>query len=137
MYFGNLLCLVAGMAILPFLVSFLKISKRVMIPIIMVICLVGSYSVGNSVFDMGVMIVAGIIAFYLKQHAFPTSPILLAFVLAPRLEISMRQALGISQGSVWVFFEKPISAGILICTFVLLLFPVIQKVIQAIRSRSK
>ena len=137
MYFGNLLCLLAGMAILPFLVTFLKISKRVMIPIIMVICLVGSYSVGNSVFDMGVMLVAGLVAFYLKKRSFPTSPVLLAFVLAPRLEVSMRQALSISQGSVWVFFEKPISAVILSITFALLLFPLIQKLVLFVKHSSK
>lgn len=135
MYFGNVLCLVAGMAVLPFLVTFLKISKRVMVPIIMVICLVGSYAVGNSIFDMGVMVVAGVVAFYLKKQAFPSSPVLLAFVLAPRLEVSMRQALSISQGSLWVFFEKPISAVILVCTFALLLFPVIQKLIAFTKAR--
>ena len=126
MYFGNLICLIAGMAVLPFLVSFLKISKKVMIPIIMVICLVGSYSVGNSIFDMGIMLVAGVIAFYLKQQKFPISPILLAFVLAPRLEVSMRQALGISQGSVLIFIQKPISLVIVLITFALLLFPFVR-----------
>lgn len=130
MYFGNLLCLVAGMGMLPFLVSFLKISKKVLIPIIMVICLVGSYSVGNSIFDMGIMLVAGVVAYYLKKQSFPVSPILLAFVLAPRLEISMRQALGISQGSGWIFFQKPISLGILLFTFALLLFPIAQKMVK-------
>jgi putative tricarboxylic transport membrane protein len=84
---------------------------------------------------MGVMVVAGIVAFYLKKQAFPSSPVLLAFVLAPRLEVSMRQALSISQGSLWVFFEKPISAVILICTFALLLFPVIQKLIAFSKAR--
>ncbi len=47
----------------------------------------------------------------------------------------MRQALSISQGSLWVFFEKPISAVILICTFALLLFPVIQKLIAFSKAR--
>lgn len=135
MYFGNILCLIAGMGMLPFLVSFLKISKKVLIPIIMVICLVGSYSVGNSIFDMGIMLVAGIIAFYLKKQDFPVSPILLAFVLAPRLEISLRQALGISQGSGWIFFQKPISLGILLFTFGILLFPIVKKVIQLLIAK--
>lgn len=137
MYFGNLLCLVAGMGMLPFLVSFLKISKKVLIPIIMVICLVGSYSVGNSIFDMGLMLVAGILAYYLKKQDFPISPILLAFVLAPRLEISMRQALGISQGSGWVFFQKPISLGILLFTFSLLLFPLVKKLVQVVGAKKQ
>ncbi len=137
MYFGNLLCLVAGMGMLPFLVSFLKISKKVLIPIIMVICLVGSYSVGNSIFDMGLMLVSGIVAFYLKKQAFPISPILLAFVLTPRLEVSMRQALGISQGSAWIFFQKPISLGILLFTGILLLLPVVQRVVKCMRYRKK
>lgn len=135
MYFGNLLCFVAGMAVLPFLVSFLKISKRVMIPIIMVICLVGSYAVGNSIFDMGTMIAAGVGAYYLKKYGFPSSPVLLAFVLAPTLETSMRQALSLSKGNPMVFLQKPISAVILFLTLVLLLIPVLQYVVATIRKR--
>lgn len=137
MYFGNVLCFVAGMAVLPFLVSFLKISKRIMIPIIIVICLVGSYAVSNSIFDMGIMVAAGVGAYYLGKYGFPSSPVLLAFVLAPTLETSMRQALSISKGDPMVFLQKPISAVILFFTLVLLLVPVIQRVVALCRRTSK
>lgn len=137
MYFGNVICFIAGMAVLPFLVSFLKISKRVMIPIIIVICLVGSYAVSNSIFDMGIMIASGVGAYYMGLAGFPSSPVLLAFVLAPTLETSMRQALSISKGDPMVFLQKPISAVILFLTVVLLLLPVIQRVVAFSRSKSK
>jgi putative tricarboxylic transport membrane protein len=127
MYFGNIVCLIAGMAVIPFLMSFLKISSKHTIPIIMIICLVGSYAVGNSVFDMGVMLVAGVCAYYLKKYKYPSAPIILAFVLTPKFEVAVRQALGISKGDVRVFVQRPISLVILLCTLLLLLAPAISK----------
>lgn len=135
MYIGNIVCLLAGMAIIPFLMSFLKIPKKVMAPIIVVICLVGAYSVNNNMFDVWFMIFAGIGAFYLKKLDFPIPPILLAFVLAPRFEISIRQALAISNGNAMIFLQKPISLGLLIFTFALLVSPLVMKVVGKVKNK--
>ncbi len=134
MYIGNIICFAIGMLIIPLLVSFMKISNRVMIPIITIICIVGAYSANNSMFDVGLMCVAGVAAYYLKQHAFPIAPILLAFVLAPKLELSIRQALGVAHGSPMIFFQKPISAVILVLTFGMLLVPVIKAILKAFKK---
>ncbi|MGE0074621.1 MAG: tripartite tricarboxylate transporter permease [Sphaerochaetaceae bacterium] len=137
MYIGNLVCLVAGMAIIPFLMSFLRIPTKIMAPIIVIICIVGSYSVNNNMFDVWFMIFAGIGAFYLKRYAFPIPPVLLAFVLAPRFEISVRQALSISNGNAMVFLQKPIALGLLLFTFALLLAPVVMKIAAKIKKSYK
>ena len=137
MYIGNLVCLVAGMAIIPFLMSFLRIPTKIMAPIIVIICIVGSYSVNNNMFDVWFMIFAGIGAFYLKRYAFPIPPVLLAFVLAPRFEISVRQALSISNGNAMVFLQKPIALGLLLFTFALLLAPVVMKIVAKIKKSYK
>ncbi|MEA5032907.1 MAG: tripartite tricarboxylate transporter permease [Sphaerochaeta sp.] len=137
MYIGNIVCLIAGMAIIPFLMSFLKIPTKIMAPIIVIICIVGSYSVNNNMFDVWFMIFAGIGAFYLKKQAFPIPPVLLAFVLAPRFEISVRQALSISNGNAMVFLQKPISLGLLLFTTALLLAPLVMKLIAKLKKSYK
>ena len=133
MYIGNLICLVLGMILLSFLVSFLNVKKETMIPIVMVICFVGAYSCNNNVFDLIVVVVLGFVAFLLKKYGFPTTPVILAFVLSPKLELSLRQALGISHGSPVVFFQKPISAVLIAITVFMFFLPVIRK----IHSRKK
>lgn len=128
MYIGNLICLILGMLLLSFLVSFLNVKKETMIPIVMVICFVGAYSCNNNVFDLVVVVATGYLAYLLKKNGFPTTPVILAFVLSPKLELSLRQALGISHGSVLVFFQKPISAVLISITVFMFFLPMIRRI---------
>ncbi len=125
MYIGNIACVVAGLVMIPFLMSVLRIPRGVISPIIVMICIVGAYSVNNNMFDVWFMIGAGVVAFILKKHDYPIAPILLAFVLAPRFEQSIRRAFTISGGSPMIFIEKPISAVLLAATVIFLITPVI------------
>jgi len=81
------------------------------------------------------MIIAGFVAYYLKKYNFPIPPILLAFVLAPRFEISVRQALGISKGNAMVFLQKPISLALIVFTAILLFSPIVLKIIAKAKKR--
>lgn len=128
MYVGNLICLIIGTFLLSFLVSFLNVKKETMVPIVMIICFVGAYSCNNNVFDLIVVIVSGYLAFMLKKYGFPTTPVLLAFVLSPKLELSLRQALGISHGKVNIFFQKPISAVLIVITLFMFTLPMIRRI---------
>lgn len=136
MYIGNIVCLIIGMLMIPGLVSILKISTKTLIPIIMVLCIIGSYSCNNNPFDIGVMIIAGLVAFYMKKYGFSVAPLLLAFVLSPTLELQMRLALGISQGDALVFIKRPIS-GTIIGLTVLMFFSPLFKSIWKKRKISK
>lgn len=134
MYIGNIVCLIVGMLIIPALVSILKISSKTLIPIITVICVIGSYSCNNNPFDIGVMILSGLAAFYLKKYGFSVAPLLLAFVLSPTLELQMRLALGISQGDASIFITRPISGTIVALTVIMLFSPIIKSVITKTRK---
>lgn len=136
MYIGNIVCFILGMLIIPLLCTILKISTKTLIPIITVICIIGSYSVNNNLFDIGTMLVSGFVAYYFKEYGIPVAPILLSFVLAPKLELSMRQAMGISHGSISIFFTRPISCVILILTFIMLLTPVVRSFMKK-KNRSE
>ena len=127
MYIVNIACLLLGLAIIPFLISILKVPKQIMIPIIIVICMVGSYAINNSMFDVWFMFGSGIVAYLLKKNNYSIPPMLLAFVLAPMFEQSIRRSFIISGGSPAIFFKKPISAFLLSVTILLLLMPLILK----------
>ncbi len=129
MYLGNIVCFIVGMLIIPALVSILKVSSKTLIPIITVICVIGSYSVNNNLFDIGVMLFSGLIAFYMKKYGFSVAPLLLSFVLSPTLELQMRLALGISQGNAAIFITRPISCCILLLTVLMLVSPLIKKLL--------
>ncbi|KAB2330470.1 tricarboxylate transporter [Cytobacillus depressus] len=118
MYIGNILSLIAGLALIPILMKIILVPNSLMVPIITVVCIVGSYSVNNNMFDVWIMILAGVIAFILQSNNYPIAPLLLAFVLTPRLEMSARQALNISNGNLDIFVGSTISiVTLLLITF--------------------
>ncbi len=127
MYVGNIMCIIIAMAVIPFLVHILRVPSSVMAPIITVLCIVGSYSVNNNMFDVGVMLTAGVIAYFLNLYDFSLAPLLLAFVLTPRLEQSFHQAFQISNGNAMIFLTKPISLALLIAMALFVIAPVLFK----------
>ena len=134
MYIGNMACIVAGLVMIPFLMSILRIPRGIIAPMIVFVCIVGAYSVNNNIFDVWFMIAAGIAAFVLQKHQYPVAPILLAFVLAPRFEQAIRRAFTISRGSPMIFIENPISAGLLLATTIFIFAPVVLKIANRVRS---
>lgn len=130
MYIGNVVCFIIGMLMIPALVSILKISSKTLIPIITIICVIGSYSCNNNLFDVGVMLVSGFIAFYMGKLGFSVAPLLLAFVLSPTLELQLRLALGISQGDALIFIKRPISCVILCLTLLMFLSPFFKRALS-------
>ncbi len=98
-----------------------------MAPAIMVLCIIGAYSVNNNMFDVYVMLAAGISGYVLKKCAYPLAPLLLAFVLTPRLEQSFTQSFQVSHGHASIFFTRPISLLFLICILFFTLVPILKK----------
>jgi len=137
MYLANVICIIIATALIPFLVKILTVPTAIMGPIIMVLCVVGSYSVNNNMFDVFVMLAAGIIAYLFKVNGYAVAPLLLAFVLTPRLEQSFVQAFQISGGSASIFFIRPISLGLLICMVIFMVFPLIIKKLNKRKTASE
>ena len=135
MYIGNIMCVIAGILVIPILMRILKVPKKILAPIIIGVCVIGSYSVGNSIFDVEVMIIAGVAAFYMKKCGYPMAPIVLAFVLGPIFELKARQALEISNCNLLIFVQKPISAVFLGITLILCLAPVVMNVRKKIKAK--
>lgn len=130
MYVGNVMLLALNLPLIGMWVQILRIPYRSLFPLILLFCLVGSYSVGTNVFDVYVMLIAGVVGYVLRKLDYEPAPLILAFVLGPMLEQNLRQALILSDGSMLVFLTRPLSAASLAVAFFLLitaLLPSLQK----------
>jgi putative tricarboxylic transport membrane protein len=86
-----------------------KIPQAILFPVTLILCCVGTYGVNSSFFDVGVMGVFGLAGYFLRRHAFPMAPLLIAFILEPIGERALRQTLSLSDGDLSIFVTKPIS----------------------------
>lgn len=125
MYVGNVLLVLLNLPLVGLWVQLLRIPYRILLPLILLFCLIGSYSLNNSTFDMQVMIFFGGVGYLMRKFRYEGAPLVLAFVMGPLLEQNLRQALLISGGSFAIFVSRPISAVTLAIAFLLLLSTVI------------
>ncbi|MCG8636993.1 MAG: tripartite tricarboxylate transporter permease [Desulfobacterales bacterium] len=95
-----------------------NVPKHYIFPAVLAFCLVGSYGFNQSMFDVWMALLFGVIGYILRKNGFPVAPLLIAFILEPILESSFRQSLLISQGSPAIFFTHPISCAFLILSIV-------------------
>ncbi len=137
LYIANIITLAVALAIIPSLIKILKVPVTIMIPVITTICIMGSYSANNSLYGIVMMLLAGVLGFAMKKYGYPLAPLLLAFVLAPTLEKNFRQALQISDGSIWIFFQKPIAAVLTVFLLITVVSPVIRMVIGKLKTKYK
>ncbi len=130
LYVANIITLIISLMIIPQLAKIIKVPPRIMIPLVTVICVIGSYSASNSMYGVVLMLISGVIGFLLKHNGYPITPLLLAFVLAPTLERDFRRAFIISNGSPLIFFQKPISAVLISFLLISILVPVVKGIIS-------
>jgi len=98
-----------------------KVPRDTLFPIVFLFCIVGSYAISNSLFDVGIVVFFGALGYYMQKFGFAVAPFLIAFLLAPIGETAARQALLISVGSLSIFFTKPISLLFFVLTVVSIL----------------
>jgi len=114
MYLGNLMLLILNLPLVGFFGRIATIRPQMLMPFISIICLVGVYSIRNSIFDVWVMIFAGVIGYYLRRWKFPIAPFIIGVVLGPMTENSVRQTLMIFKGNMTLIFDRPIALVFLI-----------------------
>ena len=110
---GNLMLVILNLPLIPMWVAVLKIPYSILYPFILGFCVLGAYSIGNSVFDVAVMIIFGVLGYVLRKLDIPAAPIILTMILGPLMEKALRQSLEISGGEFGIFFTRPISAATL------------------------
>ncbi len=134
MYVSNAILLLLNLPLVGIFVQILKVRERYLYPMIIVICVIGVFAAGRSPVDLTLMLLLGVLGYYMRRNDFPVGPAILGLVLGDRMEQTMRQALIISNGNWSTFVTRPISAVILVFAALSLAVPYI---IAAVKRRPK
>ncbi len=130
---SNVFLLIAGILFTPLFVFVLRIPKYYLIPIVLLLCSVGTFALQASVFDLKVMLAFGLVGILFRAADYPLAPIVIGIILGPILEANLRRALLISREGYWIFLDRPVAAT-LVAVNVLL---VLGAIAFAYRKRSK
>jgi putative tricarboxylic transport membrane protein len=113
MYVGNFMLLVLNLPLVGLFARIAAVRPKFLMPFVSAICLVGVYSVRNSLFDVWVMIAAGVLGFALRKWEYPVTAFIIGIVLGPTTESSLRQTLMMFKGSVVPILDRPIALSFL------------------------
>lgn len=112
---------VLGLTMVRPLVKILQIPRQKLMPVVFLLCVVGSYALQSRMFDVKVMVVFGIIGFILREMEYPMAPLVLGIILGDILDKNLRRALILSNGEITPFFTRPICLGLFILTMLIVL----------------
>lgn len=133
MYIGNFLLLLMNIFLIPPFVAILRLPYTIIMGFIVIFASVGAYSVNNNLFDVWMMLGFGVLGYVMKKLEYPIVPLVLALVLGRLAENSLRQALIISGGSLFIFFTRPISGIFIAAGILAYLTPVIRWALKGLR----
>jgi putative tricarboxylic transport membrane protein len=137
LYIGNLMLLVLNLPLIRLWVMLLEIPQALLYGGILVFATLGVWSLSNSVVDLVVMYVIGLIGYAMRRADFPIGPVILGVVLGPRIEQEFRRALAISQGDLTTFITRPISATILLIALLAVVLPYAPALLARLRGQTK
>jgi putative tricarboxylic transport membrane protein len=123
MFIGNVVLLILNLPLVPMWASILRLPYYVIYPGIMLVSIVGVYSVNNSMFDLWLLAIFGILGYGMRKLDIPAAPLVLAFVLGPLAERALRQSMVMSQNDPVIFFERPVSAALMVAAVLMLAGP--------------
>jgi putative tricarboxylic transport membrane protein len=126
LYIGNVMLLVLNLPLVGVWAKLLEIRYQFLYPGIMLFCILGAYSLNQSFFDVGVMIVFGVLGYVFRKIDWPLAPLVLALILGPMMEKALRTSLEMSDGALSILITRPISAGLLVVAAVGLLSPTVR-----------
>jgi putative tricarboxylic transport membrane protein len=133
MYVGNFFLLILNIPLVGLWVQLLRVPYAVLFPMILLLSLVGTYSANKNPFDLWVMLAFGVIGYVLRKLRYEMTPFVLAFVLSPLLEQSVRQSMVMSADGAMIFLARPVSLTLIVVSLLLVAAPFLKK---ALRPRS-
>jgi len=133
MFLINIVMFIEGKVFIKFFVHVTKIPVKILLGMLMVLCVVGAFATNNSLFDVGVMLVFGVVCFFMARLDYPVTPLVISLVLGNLAETNLRGSLVISHGSLSIFVTRPLSLVFLIITLALL----VSSFVKTIRSEMK
>jgi TctA family transporter len=132
---ANLLMLPLGIAAIKSAKQLLRAPRHVLMPVILLFCIVGSFAINNSVFGVVLMLAFGILAYFMEENGFPVAPAILGMVLGAMLEEHFIRAMIRADGNFMTFFERPIAAGLAAAAFIIVLWPLAAWLWRSMKGR--
>ncbi len=123
MLVANVIMLIMGLAGVRLYLKFVSVKQYLLMPVIFLMCVVGSYALRNNFFDVAVMLLAGVVGYFFLKLDIPPSPMVLAIILGPMAESNLRRALIASKGNLAVYAARPITVLLLLMAFASALWP--------------
>nr|WP_272902421.1 tripartite tricarboxylate transporter permease [Brevibacterium daeguense] len=136
-FFGNLLLLILNLPLAPVFAQILRLPYSYLYPLVLFLSLVGAFALSNNTFTIWVVLVSGLLGYFMKRFDFPAAPFVLGLVLGPLLERSLVQTSALGQGNLFIVFERPLSAVLMILALLALAAPVISWVFRKLRAQRK
>jgi putative tricarboxylic transport membrane protein len=134
MYVGNLILLILNLPLVGLFVSVLRLPQHVLATLVLLLCLVGAYSLNNSQLDLWVLVVFGLFGYGLRKLAIDPSPLVVALVLGPLMEKTIRQALFMERGNVLALLGRPITLVLLLAGLLAVALPPVVRLLRARRT---
>ena len=120
MYIGNVMLIILNVPLVGIFISLLRIPFRILFPVILLICLIGTFSVNTSAFELGILLCFGVLGYIVRKIKYDSAPLILAMIIGPTMELSLRQALMRSDGSFLIFWQSPITMVLIAASCLLL-----------------
>jgi putative tricarboxylic transport membrane protein len=127
MFVGNIMLLILNLPLVGLFAKLARMPTVYLVPVIAVACVIGAYGVNNNPFDILMMLGFGVFGYYAERFGFSLAPLVLAFVLGPVMETSLRQSLIISEGGFGIFVTRPISGTLLAVAALMILLPLARR----------
>jgi putative tricarboxylic transport membrane protein len=123
MYVSNVVCVIMALTTVPFFAAILRAPFTIIGPLIVIVCLVGAWTVGSAPIDLWMMLAFGAIGYFMTRLHYPMAPLVLAMVLGDRTEDAFRQSMILAKGSIWVFWSNPLAGTIITVALLCFAFP--------------
>ncbi len=125
MYVSNVVCVIMALTTVPVFAAILRAPFTITGPIIVIVCLVGAWTVGSNPTDLWMVLLFGAVGYFMSRLHYPVAPLVLAMVLGDRTEDAFRQSMILAKGSIWVFWSNPLAGTIITVALLCFALPAI------------
>ncbi len=124
---SNIVMVIVALTLIRVFIRLLRVPAQILYPVILIMCVLGTYSVNNRIFDIWVLLITGTVGYFLTNSGFSLPPLILGYILGPIVESNFRTALVADRGAISVIFQHPIAIIILIIAALFIALPFCRK----------
>ncbi len=124
---ANVFLLFSNILLIPVFINIIRMIQKYLSPIVTVLCILGAYSLNYGMFNIWIVLIFGVLGYFMKKFDYPSGPLILSVVLAPLTENYFRQSIMLSRGSFSIFLTRPVSLGIILLLITIFAFSFIKK----------